>query len=136
GSESDSRFAVSSAPEQAGGRRDACPTLGPDRLCLAERGGDGSRGFEPTVGGRTIASRRGATVEWHYRSRKFTRRSATHNRLPVRNPWAEAHGYRRYVAPRRGSRIFRAAPVLERRRDPSAVFPTERQRARQRLECG
>src|SRR5207249_11161680 len=31
--------------------------------CLAERGGEGSRGFEPTVGGRTNACRRGATVE-------------------------------------------------------------------------
>jgi hypothetical protein len=68
-------------------------------LPVAERQGDGSRGLQPTER-RAGGARRGATPETagHLGGAGVaTRRTDSLDRVP----WAEAHGYRHRVAPRR-----------------------------------
>jgi len=70
-------------------------------LPLAERGGDGSRGLQPTDWTETVlVAERRLKVRFHP-SMAFKRRSATHSFASL--PWAKAHGYRQVVAPRPGS---------------------------------
>jgi hypothetical protein len=86
------------------GRRETpflCPnslvkTDGSSGGLVAERLDDGSRGLQPTVWRRRRRCR-GATLDGF--ALLFSRRSATRSE-PAVYPWAEAHGYRHFLAPR------------------------------------
>jgi hypothetical protein len=88
---------------------------------LAERGHDGSRGLEPTVGGRPELVRRvsgACTVRRRRFQASLTRRGPRARGGSI--PWTEVHGYRRVVAPRRQESEMRKATYFA----PSTIWQT------------